>query len=246
MLPATQNAPASFQLALPHLLASISPSLAALHATRVRRLSPAIAHPSLAGTHCVNCGYPLIASDSQTRSVRKRRKRRNGHTTVSRVLRRSCRSCGHDEDVPLATGADAPTFPMPRNRAKRESGNSMNPPRASSAATPTPAQIAPSIPHSPAPRSCQPIASSSTPVPSRPGSAASVRPPADQLPPSRVSSTGSTKVYTAQQDLQRSKARTKKHTGLQSMLARNRERQEQEKKREEGHSHGLSAFLQGL
>ena len=253
MLPATHNAttPASFQRALPFLLAPISPSLAALHATRVRRLSPA--DPTLAGTHCARCGYPLLASGSQTRSVRKKRKRstNGGQSAPTRIIRRSCRVCGHDEDVPVDAVADAPTFPKPRDRARRKQDR-IDKPRASSAALPAPDELSSPIPGPAHPRASQPIAtSSSTPAPSRPGSAPSSAraTPAPQARPAKSSSAVSSTEPSSstQQDQSRAQSRTKKKAGLQSMLARNRERQEQDKKRE-GHSQGasLSAFLQGL
>ncbi|KAH9943456.1 uncharacterized protein BXZ73DRAFT_74401 [Epithele typhae] len=44
----------------------------------------------------------------------------------------------------------------------------------------------------------------------------------------------------------RNKARPKKKPGLQNILARNRERQEQEKERDGAQGLGLSAFLHGL
>ncbi|TFK89813.1 hypothetical protein K466DRAFT_9811 [Polyporus arcularius HHB13444] len=240
-LPATPNpATAQFQLAVPSLLATISPSLAALHATRARLLHPQ-AHPTLAGTHCARCGYPLLASDSQTRSIRKKRR---GPSTPRRVLRRSCGSCGHDEDVPLAVD-DAPTFPKVRDRVKRKSPSTApSQPRASRA---SPAELSsPSpLPVPLIPRSSQPIArsSQSTPIPSRPGPPARATTKAAR---SLTSSPAPSSSASQAQDQTRTKARPKK-PGLQSMLARNRERQEQEKKRGEGSSRqGLSAFLQGL
>ncbi|KAI0774256.1 hypothetical protein C8Q74DRAFT_1368754 [Fomes fomentarius] len=235
MLPTTHNpTTARFQLAIPSLLASISPSLSALHATRAHSLYPADA--ALAGTHCVRCGYPLIPSNSHTRSIRKKGKRSHGQSTIVRALRRSCRNCGHDEDVPVAVADAFMAFPIPRDRAKRQSSNIIQP-RACIAATPPPDSL---VPGPSQPRSLQPVAS---PVPSRPVSSPAPAPVTPNTLATRHSSAGSSP---AQQDHTRARSRPKKKIGLQSMLARNRERQEQEKKREGSHNHGLSAFLQGL
>lgn len=234
MLPTTTTA--RFQLALPSLLASIAPSLSALHATRAHSLYPEDA--TLAGTHCVRCGYPLIPSNSHTRSVRKKRKSGHGQSTIVRALRRSCRNCGHDEDVPIAVAHAFMAFPRPRDRTKRQSSNIIQP-RACIAATPPPKADS-LVPGPSQPRSLQPVV---FPVPSGPRSSAPARVAQNTLA-TRHSSAGSSSL--AQQDHTRARSLPKKKTGLQSMLVRNRERQEQEKKREGNHNHGLSAFLQGL
>ena len=249
-LPATPSPPAAhFQLALPSLLASISPSLAALHATRARLLLPPHVHrAALADTHCARCGYPRLLTDGHTRSLRKKRKRSGGPSTSRRVLRRSCGHCGHAEDVPLAVD-DAPTFPMVRDRAKRKSPSSTaSQPRAPGAAHPAPATLSsPSLVPAPSlPRPSHPIAScsQSSPMPSRTGSAASSSKAASS---SLTSSPAPSPSPRQAHDQVRPKSRPKKNAGLQSMLARNRERQEQQKKHEGSSSgQGLSAFLQGL
>ncbi|KAI0719571.1 hypothetical protein C8T65DRAFT_736517 [Cerioporus squamosus] len=249
-LPATPNpATAQFQLAVPSLLATLSPSLAALHATRARRLHPPHVHAALAGTHCARCGYPLLASNSQTRSIRKKRRPGSGPSTPRRLLRMSCGCCGHDEDVPLAVDG-APTFPKVRDRVKRKSSSTTaSQPRASGAADPSSAALSfPSpVPVPLIPRSSQPTASpsQSTPMPSRPGSAASARATSREAP-SLASSPAPSGGASQAQDQTRTKARPKKKPGLQSMLARNRERQQEEKKRGDSSGQGLSAFLQGL
>ena len=116
MQPATPSpSSAKFHLAVPHVLASVAPSLAALHATRARLLYPS--DPSLSGTHCVRCGTSFIANGGETRCVRKKRRKIEGAAVAIRVLRRSCRTCGHEEDVPFGVNG-APDFPKPRDRVR--------------------------------------------------------------------------------------------------------------------------------
>ncbi|KAM5540492.1 hypothetical protein V8D89_005950 [Ganoderma adspersum] len=89
------------------------------------------------------------------------------------------------------------------------------------------------------------MASSSTPASSRPSSVTgpfSIFPP---LSSSTISRTQRQDVSSVQ-DKAKAKACQKKKSGLQNMLAKNRERQEQEKREGGGQSAGLSAFLQGL
>ncbi|KAH9853489.1 hypothetical protein C2E23DRAFT_884669 [Lenzites betulinus] len=241
--PATNAATAKFQLALPSLLTPVSPHLAALHATRARRLLPA--HPSLADAHCTRCGAPFLPTGGRTRAVRtqkqKKKKRtpsKDGPAAVLRAVRRSCRVCGFDDDVPLSTAHTPPVFPKTRDRARRKS--SATEPRAPGAASHAVSSSATGqqqqrVPESrPPPPSAAPSSSrsSSVALPNRsvPASAPAESPRPD---PSKGPA--------------QPKARPKKKTGLQSLLARNREKQEQEqeKKKREGQGQGLSAFLQG-
>lgn len=77
-----------FQHTLPYLLYSVSPQLAALHATRARRLSPhQIQSPS---STCPKCGAYLLAGNSSTRSLRLH----SGKPPHCRALRRLCFACG--------------------------------------------------------------------------------------------------------------------------------------------------------
>ncbi|KAI0349419.1 hypothetical protein OH77DRAFT_1231972 [Trametes cingulata] len=250
--PASNAATAKFQLALPALLTPISPHLAALHATRARLLHPA--DTSLATTHCARCGSPFLANGGHTRSIRKKRKSSAGAPFVIRILRRSCRVCGHDDDIPLDT-SNAPAFPKPRDRARRKSSTT---PHVSSAAPVTAAKpAAPASMQQHAPVS-QPHASRSLQSPATPGSSrsssltpapsrsASLVPSGSRSTPTPAGSAAPAKpgqMSVNKQEAPQSKARPKKKAGLQSLLARNREKQEQEKKRE---GQGLSAFLQGL
>ncbi|OJT03786.1 hypothetical protein TRAPUB_5608 [Trametes pubescens] len=223
MQAAPNAATAKFQLALPHLLAPISPHLAALHATRARLLHPA--DSSLADTHCARCGAPFLATGGHTRSIGKRtRKARNGVAATVCILRRSCGACRHNDDVRLNAGtASAPAFPGTRNRARRKSSTA---PHVSVSATPV-VSVSAQQQHA---LVSQPRASRSLPSSATPGSSrSSTIAPTPQLDPT----------------LAQVKARPKQKTGLQALLARNREKQKQEEdKKRDGQ--GLSAFLQGL
>ncbi|KAI0677604.1 hypothetical protein C8Q78DRAFT_100428 [Trametes maxima] len=223
---ATPNAAtASFQLALPSLLAPLAPHLAALHATRARLRAPS--DPSLAHTHCSRCGSPFLASGARTRSVRKKTKKSPRASAVVRVLRRSCPACGYDDDVPL-DAAHPPVFPKVRDRAARKPSNAA--PHGSGA---------PSF--ASAPQVSQPHAPQLTPASSRSSSLAPPPTPSAPVRPVPPPPAG-----TAERAPTQAKSRQKKKAGLQSLLARNREKQEQEKKRDGHGQGGLSAFLQGL
>ena len=228
----------NFQLAVPHLLAPVAPSLAALHATRARRLYPS--DPLFSGTHCVKCGTPFIVSDGQTRSTRKRRHTtKSSDGTIVRAVRRSCRSCGHEEDVHLGA-ACAPAFPKPRDRARYRASTN---PHLSGVAERSSAGMNVPRPVS-IPRLSWPLASSSTQVSFREGSTPSAQPTPN--PSSAAHPLATSRNKSTAQDQIKAKARQKKRSGLQNMLVRNRERQEQEKRRDGAQGVGLSAFLQGL
>lgn len=234
---APHPASTNFHLAIPYIL---PPSLAALHATRARLLYPS--HPLFSGTHCIKCGFPLTADNSQTRSVRqKRRKSEGGDAARIRALRRSCRSCGHDEDVPLGA-ACPPALPKVRDRVRRKP-SAHHQPHASNVATPSPADSSSLEPISAQPCLSQQMASSSTPASSRPSSVTGPLSISPTLSSSTISRTQRQDVSSVQ-DKAKAMARQKKKSGLQNMLAKNRERQEQEKRG--GQSAGLSAFLQDL
>ncbi|KAI0771609.1 hypothetical protein BD413DRAFT_604378 [Trametes elegans] len=247
---AAPNAPtAKFQLALPSLLAPISPHLAALHATRARLLHPSDADPSLAGTHCARCGIPLLLSGGRTRAVRVHKKSKTSSRpapapqSFARVLRRSCRACGLDEDVPLVGTASAPAFPPVRDRARRTPSAAPRVPRAAAPASES-ARVGVHAPPVSQPHPARSLHPSETPAASRSSSHAPIPPPAPGPLRAPAASTGPAPGRPqAEMGTAQNKARSKKKAGLQSLLARNREKQEQEKKRE---SQGLSAFLQGL
>ncbi|OSD04234.1 hypothetical protein PYCCODRAFT_1466204 [Trametes coccinea BRFM310] len=250
-------ATAKFQLALPVVLSPVSPHLAALHATRARILYPT--DNTLAGTHCTRCGTPfLTAGGGSIRSIRKKRRKNNrpgsNNVALVRVLRRSCRACGFDDDVPIDP-ATAPAFPKVRDRARRKSSAAPPAARAQGAASVKPAAVPAPAQHAPV---SQPLASRSAQSPATPASSrsSSITPSSSRPSPAPVSapaSAGSSmkpaQAVTSQQQqiASHAKSRPKKKAGLQSLLARNREKQEAEKKRAENQGQGgLSAFLQGL
>ncbi|KIK68082.1 hypothetical protein GYMLUDRAFT_36911 [Collybiopsis luxurians FD-317 M1] len=78
----------SFQSAIPLLLHSVSPQLAALH---TRRISTSDSY------HCKNCGYYLFSGRSVTRFVRQ--PARSGNST--RTRRSTCLQCGSVTTIPL-------------------------------------------------------------------------------------------------------------------------------------------------
>ncbi|OBZ70402.1 hypothetical protein A0H81_10008 [Grifola frondosa] len=208
-----------YQLALPLLLSRVSPGLASLHASRARLLNPT--DTSLLVSHCSKCGAHLLDGFGMVRSVRKKRRLSSG-SSFARVVRKSCKICGHAEEVPIET-TNATLFPKPRAGIKPQHVSSFN-------ASYSPATSQPSAPS-------QPTVSSLSRSPS-------VNPPSS----GRSSERSSTPIMSSQEPssvlaASRSQARSKKKSGLQQMLARNRERQEQEKQIK---GQGISAFLQGL
>lgn len=103
----------AFQLKASHLVHSVSPSLAAQYIQKARSHKDQ-EHDSLALTHCARCGVFLLDGTGSTRIIRyartKRRPKKAGECSrPPRVLRLTCRMCGHEADVPLeATERTAP------------------------------------------------------------------------------------------------------------------------------------------
>lgn len=243
-----------FRAQLPLAIHPVSPTLAALHATRARLLH----HPGpdtdvLKDTNCTKCGAYLLDGTGSIRTVRKTRKSRTkkGPKTSQpyvRVLRRSCGMCGCEEDLPLGVAKEA----MPKVGPIAATGPSTLPTQQRAGSSQSFAASTSIASQSRSP-SIVPLRQSS-PVPSsmhtRPPSAAPSPIATPALP-----STANSKVSTpfklspapspAPSTLDaRAKARPRKKAGLHDMLARNRERQEQEKKA--GVGGGLAAFLEGL
>jgi hypothetical protein len=81
-----------FQTALPFALLSISPSLAALHASRARSLYPA-EFDSSSITNCLRCGSYLLAADGSV-ELRRARKRRKVSDKKSNTIKTTCHRCG--------------------------------------------------------------------------------------------------------------------------------------------------------
>ncbi|KAI0638170.1 hypothetical protein C8Q77DRAFT_1153839 [Trametes polyzona] len=244
-------ATAKFQLALPSLLAPVAPHLAALHATRARVLYPHDADLALADTHCSRCGAPFLTTGGHIHTVRKKsKKRQHGTPTVTRVLRRSCRACGRNDDVQMNPAAGASAFPKVRDRARRKSSTA---PHVRSVATPLPPstlahaqqQQQQQQQHAPVsqPRAPRPSLSSGPPTPT-PSRSSSIVPPPSRSSTASAPSASAKPAGAQTSDPAQPKARPKKKAGLQSLLARNREKQEQEKNAKR--DSGLSAFLQGL
>ncbi|KAJ3474454.1 hypothetical protein NLI96_g12451 [Meripilus lineatus] len=223
-----------FQFAIPFVLQSTSPSLAALHATRTRLLHhPDPATNLLASSWCPICGQYLHDGSGTIRSVRKptgnrkKVKRTSKHQFV-RVLRKTCHVCGHSSDTPIRPDQHGvPQNPPAIHNEAPPSSSS----RPSSTSTPDPPSRRQHV---------QAISSSTTTERCHsPHTPRGVLTREESVHPETPSSGPSTPIPTVP------KARTKKHRGLQDMLARNRERQEQERK-SDSQNKGLSAFLEGL
>jgi RNase P subunit RPR2 len=106
----------SHQLNVARLLLPICPPLAALHVTRARLLSLTESDPDSA--HCQKCGSFLFNGNGEIRSRRKRTKRPHPPAdSSSRVLQKTCQTCGFRQDVPLHRG-NAALFPR-RGSTKR-------------------------------------------------------------------------------------------------------------------------------
>ncbi|KAI0699457.1 hypothetical protein BC835DRAFT_1412641 [Cytidiella melzeri] len=90
-----------FQLAIPRVVQSISPAIAALHVTRSRLIhSPNAASHTFDTTHCITCGTYLLGGTGSVRVVRKSASRRSGKPYL-RVLRKSCMVCSKEQEVPV-------------------------------------------------------------------------------------------------------------------------------------------------
>lgn len=208
-----------YQLSLPFALLAASPSLAALHATRARILNPTES-TFLDATHCLKCGSYLLNADGKVTIERPRKRRKGvakGDKAITSVLKRTCGVCGFRDDVPVDRG-NASLFP------KIKKGATPSLPTESSQLFEftTKALGNPNFDRpSSQPRSSS-VASSTHPAPTLP-----LHPP-QPLPPAR------------------SKNRSKKKSGLQDMLLRNKEREEKERLKENHGQGGLAAFLSGL
>ena len=233
-------ATAKFQLALPYILGPVSQGLAALHASRAYRLHPS--DPTLRTTHCPACGAGYVDGGGQYRSVRRKGKRehakREDRTLLKRSLHMSCGVCGHCEELPIDEDG-ASSFLQARKRRKVATSDADIAVRRTSplAAKSGEAAHAPPEPM-PAGRSVTDVRHNlPTPSPVR----SSATPPMG----SETRRDGRSNASVVPTSSSRSKSRSKKSGGLQNLLARNREKQEQEK-RSAGNPSGLAAFLQDL
>jgi hypothetical protein len=242
-------ATSKFRVRLSSVIYPVSPSLAALHATRSRLLH----HPGpdadvLKDTNCTKCGAYLLDGTGSVRIVRKTRRSRTEHSMKGpqpyvRVIRRSCGMCGCEEDLPLNVTKDITTVPpgfpplsVPQRASTSQTSATSTPIASSSAVSSRQPSASPTSIHTATP----PAAPSPSPAGTvtQPSSAPSkistlsTRSPAPGATPSTLNMHASAKV------------RSKKKAGLHDMLARNRERQAQENKART--SGGLAAFLEGL
>lgn len=229
-------ATAQYQLSLPFALSSVSPGLAALHACRARVAYPA--DPTLSTSHCSHCGVLFHAGGGTVRLVRARTPiggSSNGRDgdSPARVLRRSCGLCGHVQDVRVERGNES-LFPQPRQRIRdTKLTTSTLPDRPKAAAPLTKPDLNMRSQNQPG---------SHTRLAPSPSTLPAISPSSHKPTASASSSRSSTPA--ANRDV-RSKSRPKKKSGLQDMLARNRQKQEQEQGKK-ADAHGLSAFLQDL
>ncbi|PSS05418.1 hypothetical protein PHLCEN_2v3907 [Hermanssonia centrifuga] len=241
----SEPATSKFQFNLPCVLQPVSPALAALHASRARLLHyPEHTAEALNLTHCSRCGSYLLDGSGRIRTIRKtpraEGKARVGTPSV-RVLRRSCSVCGHDEDVPVAKG-NAEKFPGVPKRRKTSMKVGTMPPEQDATLPEAPASrknVASAVPTRESTPVNATLSRSSSAVPSLQPSRFTTPVPT----PSSRSRSSAPAPTPSQSSSSRSMSRPKKKSGLQDMLARNRERQEQEKKADGG---GLAAFLEGL
>ena len=164
--------------------------------------------------------------------------KREDKTHLKRCLRVSCGVCGHCEELPLDKEG-ASSFVQPRKRRKVAASDAdMVVPPSAPALTAKSGEAAHALDEPiPAGRIVQDVRQNTpTHNPIKPS-----------LIPSIDSTTrrSGTPTVPAVPTSARSKSRPKKSSGLQGLLARSREKQEQEK-RLTGNSSGLSAFLQEL
>lgn len=234
-------ATAKFQLALPYILGPVSQGLAALHASRARKLHPS--DPTLRTTHCPACGADYIDGGGEYRSVRHNGKRgrvhREAKTQPKRCLQMSCGVCGHREELPIEHDSTPSSLQLRKKRRLVASTADI----AIHSSTPAMATKSGEAAHAPAEHKPQAAGRRVVDIhrqqPSPSLAKLSLTPPADS-----EARKGGNPTPTLSLPPARSKARPKS-SGLQGLLARNREKQEQEKKTA-GNLSGLSAFLQDL
>ena len=96
-----------YRLNLPHALYSVSPTLSALHTSRVAALHPeasAVLRPS----HCPKCGTYHFSGDHPSHLVGSstKKKRRRIMSSHPKALQRSCHHCGFSIDVRTSPSLD--------------------------------------------------------------------------------------------------------------------------------------------
>ncbi|TFK55932.1 hypothetical protein OE88DRAFT_1731569 [Heliocybe sulcata] len=207
---------ARYQLSLPLLLRSASPALSALHVARLRRVLPQ--EPTLQETHCQRCGSFLLDGLSEVRTATAKKRK----VVSQKVLRKTCGSCGHVQLRPLELG-NARLFP----KAGRNFNGSSD--RKEIATTPmreSESSDMAVISHS---QTTDTVRSSSRDAAQSPRRS----PSTEQKQSSSLPNAGPGK-------------RPKKKSGLQELLAKNRERERQAQAKKDSSQSGLGAFMSGL
>jgi hypothetical protein len=214
------SATIKFQQYLPFAILSVSPSLAALHKSRVRRLSPDSCAPN--SPHCSKCGSFLLNGDGKVRAIRRNKRGLRKDEGSFRISRWTCRTCGWIDDIPMERG-NAALF----TRQFKGATVSMQHPAANVEVKGQEHYLSGSECWDGRPE-CGCPSSSSSLQPVLPHSALPAR--VFTPPPAR------------------SNSRPKKRSGLHHMLSRNRETEEKERLRklESQSGGGLAAFLNGL
>ncbi|TFK43478.1 hypothetical protein BDQ12DRAFT_675047 [Crucibulum laeve] len=224
----SQNVTARFQKALPYTLLPLSPRLAALHTARARAQPHAASFPD----SCSKCGTYASASTSHI-SVKRMKRSTQFNASSTRVLRRTCRACGDVIDTPLDTGNAAlfPTSTAAKGKASRSQKEYTQIPPSLETKSRLPS-LTPSASPVPTQRSAsmQPTSRSTYPDPSHP-----------------IASLNSSKSNPARTSATQPKVGSKKRSGLQDMLSRNRDKEQREQsKNKAGKAGGLAEFLSGL
>ena len=238
-----QPATAAFRSHLPAVLQSLSPSLSALHVARTRLLGlPQASQDAFASTHCPHCGAYMLDGDGVIRTVRKKGRNRADRSMPLKYVRRVCSVCGHAQDTRIDHG-NASHYPSVRRRVSGKAPASEAEEIATAAALCAGAPV--KAPSTSGEQSVSPSRGLSSRAPSIAAPAQSGTSRTTTPVPTRPSSRPAAAATASKpQEPQKSKSRPKKKSGLQDMLARNRERQERDK--QAGSSGGLAAFLENL
>jgi hypothetical protein len=209
---------ANFQLKVSSALLQVSPGLSALHAARFRSLNPSEAS-ELDDSHCPRCSNLLLKHAAYTgaRPTQKKRERQSS----AHYLSRTCPYCRYETKVTV-DNTQRTSFPAVWRRKRDSEANDAKRTIPSTA----PVDMPPTAPLAPTTPPVQPL----SPPPS-------TLSPVIVIPPPAVSSPSTEP---------KSSSRPKKKSGLQRMLAQNRERAEQERKQAKSAQSGLSAFLSGI
>lgn len=234
---AMEPATTKFQLALPFILLPLSPGLAALHASRADH-----AHDvdiSFKTPRCSSCGSSFLHGAGTIRIIRRNpsNKTQRGPALPrrARFLRYSCSSCGREEDIPVEPSNPDVLQSMPKPKLKKKDALDQRFHHAS-------AKKAPSLHHDKkrkAGAQFDPPSAHSALRSSASGSLPMLPAAKESMALSSIQSSVIPPKFSAD----RAKQRQKTKPGLQSLLAKNREKQQQGTQKDNG---GLSTFLQTL